>query len=167
MCLALLLFLMGCSSFKRTMIYSSLAGGIAGSATGVVVSPNKSSRPANMAVHGALGASLAALAGYWLYRDDPRNQSLAPMLDLKLEPPRNLEIESDKMKINASMMPKKIYRVPVMKLPPALAGKVGRQYLIKYRVKERYIRQGGKTWYIPEFEIYEYSYGETTTKENK
>ena len=160
--LALLSFLSSCSSLKRTLVYSSIAGGTAGIATGVVVSPNRKSRPANMIVYGALGASLAALTGYWIYRDDPRNTPLTPMLDLKPEPTGKLEIESDKFRISAAVNPEGIYKVPVMKLPPALAGKVGRQYLIKYRSKERYIRQNGKTWYIPDFEIYRYAYGENT-----
>ena len=161
---ALLSFLLfsGCSNLKRTLIYSSLAGGTAGVATGVVVAPNKKSRPVNMAVYGALGAGLAALAGYRLHRDDPRNRPLAPMLDPQPRPAGNLEIESDKLRISAAVTPTEIYRVPVMELPPALVGKVGRQYLIKYRSKERTLRRGGMTWYIPGFDIYRYAYGDNT-----
>ena len=163
--LSLFLFLSSCSSLKRTIVYSSLAGGVGGVATGVAVSPNKKSRPVNMAVYGVLGAGLVALTGYWIYRDDPRNQPLAPMLDLK--PSGKLEIESDKLRISAAVTPTEIYEVPIRKLPPALVGKVGRQYLIKYRYKERYIRQGGKTWYIPDFEFYQYAYGDNGSKEEK
>ena len=154
--------LLSCSNLRRTLIYSSMAGGIAGAATGVVISPNKKSRPVNMIVYGALGASLAALTGYRLYEDDPRNRPLSPMLDLNPGPMGKLEIESDKLRISAAVTPTNIYKVPVMKLPPALEGKVGKQYLIKYRSKERYIRQNGKTWYIPDFEFYQYAYGDNT-----
>ena len=115
-----------------------------------------------MIVHGALGASLAALAGYWLYEDDPRNRPLSPMLELDPQPAGNLEMESDKLRISAAVTPVNIYRVPVMELPPELAGKVGRQYLIKYRSKERTIRRNGRTWYIPDFEFYQYAYGDNT-----
>ena len=165
--LALLSFLSSCSSLERTLVYSSIAGGTAGVATGVVVAPNRRSRLVNMIVYGTLGASLAALTGYQLYRDDPRNKPLAPMLDLQPEPASKLEIESDRIRISAAVNPEGIYRVPVMKLPPALAGKVGRQYLIKYRSKERTIRQNGKTWYIPHFDIYQYAYGDNTNSEEE
>ena len=154
--------MISCSNLKRTLVYSSLAGGAAGIATGSLVAPNPQSRPLNMALYGALGASLAALTGHWLYRDDPRNHPLPPMLNLDPGPSDKLEIGTDKLNINAAVTPTDIYRVPVKKLPDELIGKVGRQYLIKYRSKERYIRQGGRTWYIPQFEFYQYSYGDVT-----
>ena len=46
----LLLFLFSCSNLKRTLVYSSLAGGTAGVATGAVIAPNRASRPVNRAV---------------------------------------------------------------------------------------------------------------------
>ena len=162
LCLALLF--VSCSNMKKTIIYSSLTGGLAGSATGALLSPNPESRGANMAIFGVVGAGLSAFLGYALYRDDPRNYKLGNMLTDS--PPKNngFEIALEGLTIDANLKKQEAYRVPVRDLPERLRGKVGEQYLIKYRSRERYLRQGKKTWYVPEFEVYEYSYGEKVDK---
>ena len=158
LCLALLLA--SCSSMKKTVVYSSLTGGFAGATTGALLSPNPESRGANMAIFGVVGAGLSALAGYALYRDDPRNYKLDNMLTDSPKKKKGLEIALDGLTIDANLKKQEAYKVPVKDLPERLRGKVGEQYLIKYRSRERYLRQGKKTWYVPEFDVYEYSYGE-------
>ena len=154
-----------CSSLKKTIIYSSLAGGMAGATAGAMLSPNKSSQGANAAVFGLIGAGVAALTGYALYQDDPRNYKLQNMLmdeapKAKLDP-RELEIGLGDLKIDASLSKQEAYEVPVKELPEKLKGKVGKQYLIKYQSKERYIKNGAKTFYIPAFDVYEHAYGDS------
>lgn len=159
-----LVVLCSCSTMKKTIIYSSLAGGMAGAAGGVMLSPNKESQGANAAVFGLIGAGVAALTGYALYKDDPRNYKLDNMLlDEKKKEinPNELEIGLGDFKIDASLDKQEAYEVPVKELPEKLRGKVNRQYLIKYQSKERYIKKGSKTYYVPAFEIYEHAYGET------
>lgn len=145
-----------CSSMKKTLIYSSLAGGLAGTTMGIVLFPNPESRLGNALVFGGLGAGSAAFMGYLLYRDDPRNYHLKSML---LENrPQEINLPLGNLNIRAVLQSEEAYKLPVKKLPPKLKGKVGKQYLIRYKAKERYIKQGGKTYYIPEFEIYEHSF---------
>lgn len=149
-----------CSSLKKTMIYSSLAGGMAGATAGVMLSPNTQSRGANAAVFGLIGAGIAVLAGYALYKDDPQNYKLKNMLlDKKKLNLSDLEINLGNLRIDANLEKKEAYPIPVKNLPPELKGKVNKQYLIKYKSKERYIRKGDKTFYIPSFEVFEHAYG--------
>ncbi|MEX1099779.1 MAG: hypothetical protein WEB87_05100 [Bacteriovoracaceae bacterium] len=147
---------------KKTIIYSSLAGGMAGATAGALLSPDKESQGANAAIFGVVGAGVAALAGYSLYEDDPRNKKLNHMLDIEGEStnPNQLDLDLGELKIEANLSKDETYRVPSKELPEALKGKVKEQYLIKYQSKEKYINQGEKTFYIPEFEIYEHSYSE-------
>ncbi|MCK5074651.1 MAG: hypothetical protein KAQ98_14570 [Bacteriovoracaceae bacterium] len=160
--LILLLFLCSCSSMKRTILYSSLAGGMAGATAGALLSPDKESTGFNTAIFGLTGAAVAALAGYMMYEDDPRNKKLKNMLmaDGEKKKPGMVEIGLGDLKIEAQMDKKEAYKVPLKELPMELKGKVKKQYLIKYESKERYINSGSKTFYIPEFEIYEHSYDE-------
>lgn len=164
---ALCLGLSGCSTIKKTIIYSSLAGGMTGAAAGALLSPDKKSRGANAAVFGLIGAGIAALAGYALYQDDPRNYKLKNMLrDEKELNPSGIEIGLGDIKIDANLEKKEAHKVPVTELPEQLRGKVNQQYLIKYQSKERYVRKGNKTFYIPAFEVFEHAYNQQTEGEN-
>ena len=160
--LAGLLVFSSCSSMKKTIIYSALAGGLVGASAGAILSPDVESRGANAAIFGLIGAGVATLTGYALYQDDPRNYPLSNMLldqEVK-EKPNELELGPPQFKINANLEKKEAYPVPVKDLPPALEGKVNRQYLIKYESKEQYLKKGGRTFYVPAFDIYEHAYGE-------
>lgn len=155
-----------CSSLKKTLIYSSLVGGVTGSAAGVMLSPNEESRGANAAVFGLVGAGIAAMAGYALYKDDPRNYKLEQMLIDKEKKnisydPNEIEIGLGNFKIDANLKKEEAYKVPLKDLPEKLKGKVNKQFLIKYQSKERYVKKGNKTFYIPAFDVYEHAYGET------
>ena len=153
------LCLSGCSSMKKTIIYSSLAGGMTGATAGALLSPNEKSRGANAAVFGLIGAGVAALAGYALYQDDPRNYKLKNMLrDEKQLNPNEIELGLGDIKIDANLEKKEAHKVPVTELPNQLKGKVNQQYLIKYQSKERYVKKGNKTFYIPAFEVFEHAY---------
>lgn len=160
------LLITSCSSMKKTIIYSSLAGGMTGATAGALLSPNKKSQGANAAVFGLIGAGVAALAGYALYKDDPRNYKLKNMLldkekEAKEINPNGLEIGLGNFKIDANLNKKETYEVPLKELPEKLKGKVNKQFLIKYQSKERYVKKGNKTFYIPAFDIYQHAYGET------
>lgn len=162
----LILSVPSCSTIKKTLIYSSLAGGATGATAGAMLSPNKESRGANAAVFGLVGAGLAALAGYALYKDDPRNYKLDQMLMDKKKTnipydPNAIEIGLGNLNIDANLSKEEAYKVPVKELPEKLKGKVNRQFLIKYQSKERYVKKGNKTFYIPAFDVYEHAYGET------
>jgi len=80
----------------------------------------------------------------------------------KVEPidPNEIELGLGPLKIDASLDKKEAYQVPVKELPEQLKGKVNKQYLIKYQSKERYVKKGAKTFYIPAFDIYEHAYGD-------
>lgn len=150
-----------CSTLKKTVIYSSLAGGMAGATAGALLSPDKESQGANAALFGVLGAGIAALTGYSLYKEDPRNSKLKHMLDFQEEEdPNQVDLDLGGIKIEANLSKDETYKVPLKELPKALKGKVKKQYLIKYQSKERYINKGNKTFYIPPFQIYEHSYNE-------
>lgn len=162
----LILSVTSCSTMQKTLIYSSLAGGVTGATAGAILSPNKESRGANAAVFGLVGVGLAALAGYALYKDDPRNYKLDQMLMEEKKAavpydPNELEIGLGSLNIDANLSKEEAYKVPVKELPEKLKGKVNRQFLIKYQSKERYVKKGNKTFYIPAFDVYEHAYGET------
>jgi hypothetical protein len=158
-CLFLLTFLISCSTMKKTLVYSSLAGGMMGATSGYVLSPDQESRGANAAVFGIVGAGISALVGYAMYEDDPRNQKLNHLLEPKKPlDPNQIDINLGDLKIDAKLKPEGIYKTPKKELPEKLKGKVKEQYLIKYQSKERYVNKGEKTYYIPSFEVYEHAY---------
>ena len=164
--LILIFTMTSCSSMKKTIIYSSLAGGIAGSVSGAVLSPDKESQGGNAAIFGLIGAGIAGLAGYALYKDDPRNYKLDNMLldDGKKKvdlDPNLVPIGLENLTIGAELNKNEAYEVPLKKLPKELQGKVNKQFLIKYQSKERYIKKGNKTYYVPAFDIYEHGYSNT------
>lgn len=165
----LFLFLLtSCSTLKKTLVYSSLAGGMAGATSGVMLSPNQESKGANAALFGVIGAGVAALAGYILYKDDPSNYKLKNMLLPKEKEfnPGEIDIGLGNLNIQANLEKSVGYKVPLKELPEKLKGKVNQQYLIKYQSKERYVKNGNKTFYIPAFEIYEHSYDEKLEASN-
>ena len=159
--LILMLLFTSCSSMKKTMIYSSLAGGLVGSLAGAALSPDKESVGGNAAIFGTIGAASAAAVGYVLYKDDPRNYKLKHMLrEKKPVNPNEIELGLGSFKIDANLEKKERYKVQLKKLPAKLKGKVNKQYLIKYQSKERYVKKGNKTFYIPSFEVFEHAYDE-------
>ena len=148
----------GCSSLEKTLIYSSASGMLAGASSGVLLSPNRESRHLNGVIFGLTGAIVAGGVGYLLYRDDPRNYKLKNMLTEE-ERMNFIELDLEQMKINMSIDKEEAYKVPPVKdLPLELKGKVGRQFVIKYISKERYLKKDNKTFYIPAFSIYQHSY---------
>ena len=155
-------FLSGCSSLKKTLIYSASSGALAGAVAGAALSPNKESRKANALVFGLVGAGVAGSIGYLLHQDDPRNYKLQNML--VEHRPQDLQLDLETIKINMGLNKKEAYTVPVKELPKALMGKVGRQFVIKHESKEQYLRRGEKTYFIPSFSIYEHSYSLPTEK---
>ncbi|MGB0454610.1 MAG: hypothetical protein ACPGJV_12955 [Bacteriovoracaceae bacterium] len=159
--LILLISICSCSSKKKTLIYSSLVGGVTGSLGGALLSPDKESRGANAAVFGLVGAGVAALTGYALYKEDPRNE----LFDNMIRDTKKREIDDGKVDINlgainidATLSKKESYQVPLVDLPEKLKGKVNQQYIIKHRSKEQFINKGNKTYYIPAFEVFEHAY---------
>lgn len=157
--LLLIPLLFSCSTLKKTIVYSSLSGGLAGAGAGAILSPNPESRGANAVIFGLLGATIAGLSGYALYEDDPRNKKLPNMLTPNTNP-NELELDMGNIKLDAKLSKKEAYSMPKKSLPKELMGKVKEQYLIKYQSKERYLNKGNKTFYIPSFEIYEHAYSE-------
>lgn len=162
------LSLSSCSSMKKTIIYSSLSGGLAGAAAGYTLSPDKESQGANAAIFGVLGAGLSALIGYALFEDDPRNQKLNHLLeDNKDLNPNSLGLDLGNLKIEANLTNEGLYKTPSIELPDELKGKIKKQYVIKYESKERYLHKGSKTYYVPSFKIFEHAYDDVLgEKEN-
>ena len=156
------LLLVSCSTLKKSIIYSALSGGMVGATSGAILSPDKPSQGANAVVFGLIGAGVAALAGYALYQDDPRNYKLNSMLlpEEKRPLPDEVDIGLGNINIQAKLQEQEGYKVPLGELPDKLKGKVKQQYLIKYQSKERYVTNGSRTFYIPSFEVYEHSYDE-------
>jgi len=163
------MFLSSCSSMKKTIIYSSLSGGLAGATAGYALSPDKESQGANAAIFGVIGAGISALIGYALFEDDPRNQKLNHMLEEKNAlNPDSLGLDLGDLKIEANLSKEGVYKTPTMELPNELKGKIKKQYVIKYESKERYLHKGSKTYYIPSFKIFEHAYDDVLgEKENE
>ena len=162
------MILSSCSTLKKTIVYSSLSGAMAGGAAGYTLSPNKESQGVNAAIFGLIGAGVAALAGYALYEDDPRNQKLNHMLESSDQlGPNKLGLDLNDLKIEANLTQSETFKTPDKKLPKELRGKIKKQYIIKHQSKERYINKGNKTFYIPSFQIYEHAYDNINSKDGE
>lgn len=156
--LVLFLFI-SCSTLKKTIVYSSMSGGMAGATAGALLSPNRESQGANAAIFGLVGAGLVGLTAYALYEDDPRNKKLPSMI-MPPDDPNEIELDLGNIKLDANLKREDSYSLPRKELPKELEGKVKEQYLIKYQSKEQYLNKGNKTYYIPSFQIYEHAYSE-------
>lgn len=161
--MCLLIILASCSSYKRTLIYSSLAGGLTGAMAGAALSPDAYSRPYNAAVFGGVGVVTGALIGHLLYQDDPRNKKLDNMLlddEQKLNHARKYEDEKlavGPVEIEMNFSPKERSDIPQVDLPDKLKDKVAKPYVIKHTSPETYLEKNGHTYYIPSVEIYEHT----------
>lgn len=148
-----------CASLNKSISYGSIAGAMVGGLSGSVFSPNERSRNKNIALFGAIGALAGGYLGGKIYKEDPRNKKLKPMLDMNRDI-NQVNFGLDGININANLNPSEKYLSPQINLPKHLEGKVKKQYLIKYKAKERYINKGNKTYYIPPFEVYEHAYND-------
>lgn len=161
--ICLIIILTSCSSHKRTLIYSSLAGGLTGAMAGSALSPDAYSRPYNAAVFGGVGVVAGALVGHLLYQDDPRNKKLDNILlddEQKLNHSRKNEDEKlavGPVAIEMNFSPKERSDIPQVDLPDKLKDKVAKPYLIKHTSPETYLEKDGHTYYIPPVEIYEHT----------
>jgi phage tail tape-measure protein len=82
--------LVSCSTYKKTITYSSISGAVAGGMAGAALSPDSYSRPHNAVIFGAVGALTAGFLGHFLYNEDPRNRKFD---ELKLDDEEKLKWE--------------------------------------------------------------------------
>jgi hypothetical protein len=156
----------GCSSLKGTLITGSVLGGSIGAMSGIIFSPNKTSKPANALVFGVIGASLGALLGHYFYTNDPENRDLKQMImddDKKNNSKKEVPLfdfnpDLKNIKPDITFKPVKKYEVPQEKLPKDLEGKVKKQFLLEYETEGKTIQYEGRTIEISPFKAWEHVY---------
>lgn len=155
-----------CGSLKGTLITGSLVGGSIGATSGIIFSPNNTSKPANALVFGVLGAGLGALLGHYFYNNDPENRDLKQMIleddkksNFKKEVPLfDFNPDLKNIKPDVTFKPVKKYEVPQEKLPKDLEGKVKKQFLLEYETEGKTIQYEGRTIEIAPFKAWEHVY---------
>ena len=164
--LALSILITSCSSLKGTLITGSVLGGSIGGMSGMIFSPNQTSKPANALVFGVIGASIGALLGYYFYTNDPENRDLKQMImddDKKNNSKKEVPLfdfnpDLKNIKPDISFKPFKKYEVPQEKLPKDLEGKVKKQFLLEYETEGKTIQYEGRTIEISPFKAWEHVY---------
>lgn len=159
----LLLTLSSCSTLKRSLIAGAMAGGTLGATGGAVFSPQKNAQDKNAYVFGVAGAVLGAGIAYLLWDEPKPKQMQTPMiLD---ETPKKTELplfdfapELEGVRPEVNFRPLGKYEVPVADLPPALEGKVKKQFIIEYEAEARTINLGNRTIEISPFKAWEHVY---------
>jgi hypothetical protein len=154
-----------CSTLKKSLIYSSLAGATTGAYVGKETSPNVESERVNMAVGALSGALLTAGVTYLFYKSEKPD-----LKDVKIEENKTIlkieepNIQNDKMTITPTLIPfgNKKYLTFPNGLPKDVKETVKRQYYRKYKTAPVKIEHDGKTYKIPPFEVIE-----TGTEEKK
>jgi hypothetical protein len=162
--LLIITFLMvSCSTYKKTIMYSALSGGVAGGMAGAALSPDSYSRPHNTVIFATVGAVTAGLIGHLLYNEDPRNKKFDNLtLDdeekLKWEKKNSEELNVGPVNINLELDNKEKYKIPESNLPDNLKDKVSKPYVIRHTSPEKVIKnKDGHTLYIPSFDVYEHT----------
>ena len=152
--------LTGCSTFNKTMVYSSLAGSLAGGLIGKELSPNKQSENFNTALGAGIGAIATAGAAYFLYREArpdlklkssplDNNEKVAPLEDPNLSL-KNLGIGTPFEPIGK----KEVIELP-SNIPKEVRKTAKRQYYRKHKTKEMIYEEDGRVFKVPSFEIIE------------
>lgn len=77
--LVCLLSLVSCSSHKKQVVYSGIAGGLTTAYLSKEASPNKKSEDANMVIGFVVGAAISGLVGHYLYEDSDPTKDLEPL----------------------------------------------------------------------------------------
>lgn len=155
-----LVILSGCSSLNKTMLYSSLAGTLAGGLLGHSLSPNKSSEQANAVVFGLVGGAASAGAAYFLYREarpDLKLKSSPLKEEVQLAPIQDTNLSVDALRVVPPLVPvteKKVIEFS-QNVPEEVRKSARKQYYIKHKTKPITIEDKSKTFEIPSFEVIE------------
>ncbi len=161
--LILMFLLCSCSTLNRSMISGALIGGLAGASGGAIFSPDEFSRDKNAYVGGMVGAVAGAGLAYLLH-DGPEKRMKAPMLldeptqTHKEVPLFDFSPELKHIRPEVNFKPIKKYEVPLEKLPPELAGKVKKQFIIEYESDARTLEIDNRTIQISPFKAWEHVY---------
>lgn len=86
-----LLLVQSCSSHRKQVVYSGMAGGLATAYVSKEASPNKKSENANMLIGFAVGGLLSAYLGHYLYEDSDPTKDLKPVKKEDLNLGNNLK----------------------------------------------------------------------------
>ena len=91
------LFFQSCTTYRKTLIYSSSAGCLGAGSTAIALARPRTQK--NLMANGVLWCAIGGIVtggiGHILYKDDPRNQRLDNMLFEKPVPPPPLKEKID------------------------------------------------------------------------
>lgn len=147
--LMLFLILSSCSSYKRTMIYSSLSGCATGGLSGRALSPNKESKNANLLFGCAIGGAITAGVSHLLYEDNPLNKTLPPMKLDKTDEINQSTIDLGKIQLNLNPKAVSKHPIPIENLPDDMKRFVDTPYVIKHYQPPTTIKEKNKIIYLP------------------
>lgn len=155
-----LYLLTSCSSLKKQVTYSSIAGSFLGGVVGKELSPNKESDPFNTVIGAVSGAVIAGTIGYLLYEDGNPTKNLTPVDVKNLESVRSLDeyfleegfkevnIPNSNIKVK-EMTSKDIETLKKLGVRPVVP------YFKEYQTENRVIMKGDKKIVIPAHKVYE------------
>lgn len=166
--------LLSCASYKKSQIYSSVAGGVLGAFVGSTVGQELSPNPQSDNFNRNIGATTGMLIGAYLgkkmgeefYKSDPENfegEELEPikrnnnnqLIELKSS---TFQLSDLGLKINPSNSETFITK-PTKELPAKYHGDIQKQLVIKHRIPERKIHlPDGRTYILKGTELIEHRY---------
>ena len=158
--LALISVLSGCSTFNKTMLYSSLGGAIAGGFIGKSASPDKESDNFNMGLGVVVGGAISAGAAYLLFREARPDLKLknSPLREeIQLQPIKDTTLSLGALRIAPPMEPiseKKVIEFS-NSVPSEIQKSAKRQYYRRHKTKPVTIEENSRTYEIPSFEVIE------------
>src|SRR3989338_4194205 len=157
------LFLVSCSSLKKSMVASAFLGGAVGVAGGTIFSPDTESRDKNAFIFGLSGAAVGAIGAYLLHDEPNKKSASSLLLDEPIQTHQEVPLfdfspELKNIKPEVNFKPVKKYEVPQEKLPPELEGKVKKQFIIEYESEARTLEIDNRTIQISPFKAWEHIY---------
>lgn len=158
--LALLSLISGCSTFNKTMLYSSLGGAVAGGFIGKSASPDKESDNFNLGLGAIVGGAVSAGAAYLLFREARPDLKLknSPLKEeVQLQPITDTTLSLGALRIAPPMEPISERKVIEFSknVPEEIKRSAKKQYYRKHKTKPVTIEDNSRTYEIPSFEVIE------------
>lgn len=154
------MLLTSCSStsLSRSVGFSAGLGCAAGGATGYVLSPEGNyNKKANTAIFCAVGALISGAIGYFMYTDNPLNETQKRSLDGSVNIKNELDMGSSSINIQQNFKPVGTSSLPQIELPEGIANKMPSPKIYVQEVGEQRVNQNGNYILIEPHRAYIYT----------
>lgn len=146
------------TSLSRSIGYSAGLGCAAGGATGYVLSPEGNyNKKANTAIFCAVGALISGAIGYFMYTDNPLNETQKRSIDGSLKIKNEVDMGTSSLNINQNFKAIGTSNLPQIHLPENIINKMPTPKIYVQEVEEQRVNKDGNYILIEPHKAYIYT----------